>query len=174
MRLAGVTTALLLVFATKGHMSQIHPDYQSLESVTLSSSYIVTARPYLAPIYKKDPTLLSKMSRKELKKVANYRVEVVLLGGKDVKTGDLIRVGQANESFNEYMGEAQEKGLPMPSVSFPFYQSTSARRAEDPVILFLIGTDPSQRVFNLFCDGSEESIDSMEVVKGYLKGLDSK
>lgn len=174
MRLAGVTTALLLVFATKGHMSQVHPKFQTLESITTASTHIVTARPHVDETYRKHPELAAKLSDADRKKIPNYRVESVLRGGKDLKAGDLIHVGGANESFYKAMDNAQSKGMPMPSVSLPYYQATGVRRAEDPAILFMTGTDPQQGIFRFFCDNAAESIDSVESVKGYLKGIDSK
>lgn len=174
MRLAGVTTALLLVFATKGHMSQVHPKFQTLESITTASTHIVTARPHVDETYRKHPELAAKLSDADRKKIPNYRVESVLRGGKDLKAGDLIHVGGANESFYRAMDNTHRKGLPMPSVSRPYYQPSAARKAEDPAILFLTDIDISQRTFRFFCENAAESIDSVEVVKGYLKGIDSK
>lgn len=174
MRLPTATIALLLVFATKGHMSQVHPQIQSLESITNASPYIVTARPHVEEKYRKHPELASKLSRADLKQIPNYRVETVLRGGKDLKSGDLIHVGIANEAFEEAMGNAQSQGMPMPSVSLPYYQSTGVRRAEDPAILFMTGIDAQQGIFSFFCENAEESIDSVEVVKGFLKNVREK
>lgn len=151
-------------------MSQIEPELLSLSSLSASADCIVTARPYQAEIVRRFPQILSKLSRAKSKRIPNYKVETVLRGGKDLKPGDLIHVGMANESFHEYMIEAQEEDLPMPYVSFPFYPSTAPKHPEDPRILFLVGTDVQAKIYNLHCEGSEENIDSLPAIKGYIGG----
>jgi len=153
---------LILLLATKGHMSQVVGQQQSLESLANSSSHIVVARPLPADSIVKVPTKAGTLR-------ASHRILEVLSRDSKLKAGDPILVGPAHESLFRAIGEAQAAGGPVPSPILPTYSPARVPTGSEPSILFLVGpTEADGRKFNLQCSHSVESLDSLEAVRSYL------
>jgi len=163
---------LLFAFllAKEAYTSQIFPNSQTLAQVVHQSSTIVVARELPA----RTATVSSAIAPPADKAAsntpaANYVVESVLRAGMPLKPGAHIYIGPANEALYKAMGDLQNKGLPMPSPIVPSYAQGGTRKPADPIILFLADTDLKAKTYSFHCDGATETLDSLEVVKRYIR-----
>ena len=160
-----IVTLLLALFPGSAHVSQVFPDFQTLESLS-ASSFVLLVEP-ATPAFSNKTLPHAPGSKADVVSRARWTVLEVLRAEKAMAKGSVIRVARYNESFDLAMSHSIASGMPTPSVAAPMYQG-AASGPDGRRILFLSG-DPATGLFHEVCIGSSESADSLARVRKILR-----
>jgi hypothetical protein len=163
--LALATAVLVTLLPGSAHVSQVFPEFQTLESLS-ASPFVLLVEP-ATPAFVTDTLPHGPGSKPDLVSRARWTVLEVLRAERPMAKGAVIRVARYHESFDLAMSHSISAGMPTPSVAAPMYQG-AASGPDGRRILFL-GGDPATGLFGEVCIGSSESADSLARVRKILR-----
>lgn len=164
-RLALATALFVTLFPRSAHVSQVFPDFQTLDSMS-KSSFVLLVEPATPP-FVTDTLPHAPGAPAQAVSRARWTVLEVLSARLPVAKGSVVRVARYHESFDLAMGSSIAAGMPTPSVRAPSYQGAPSG-PDGRRILFLEG-DPASGLFHEVCIGSSESADSLARVRRLLR-----
>ncbi len=156
---------LVSLFPRSAHVSQVFPEFQTLESLS-ASSFVLLVEP-ATPAFTNETLPHGPGSKADVVSRARWTVLEVLRAEKTMAKGAVIRVARYNESFDLAMSHSIASGMPTPSVAAPMYEG-AASGPDGRRILFLDG-NPATGLFHEVCIGSSESADSLARVRKLLR-----